>query len=185
MKPLETAMHKKRAEQTQNVKRLTTSDDAYSPERRMIKIEKRTPSGGTGMVKHTTDWSNLKDETSKAKKRFTERVGRPTSVQVLGPKDFERRRRRGVGSKSRGTKQKKLTDIRSISPRQPERLPKVRKKYNIGGRTNLLEELGRVEAEPSNRNRRAEISRVHRELNRGYKSGGAVLKGKKVGCQIK
>ena len=54
-----------------------------------------------------------------------------------------------------------------------------------GGRTNLLEELGRVEAEPSNRNRRAEVSRVHRELNRGYKSGGAVLKGKKVGCQIK
>ena len=30
-----------------------------------------------------------------------------------------------------------------------------------GGRTNLLEELGRVEAEKSNPNRRAEISRVH------------------------
>ena len=43
-----------------------------------------------------------------------------------------------------------------------------------GGRTNLLEELGRVEAEPSNRNRRAEISRVHGELNRGYAKGGAV-----------
>ena len=57
--------------------------------------------------------------------------------------------------------------------------------YQSGGRTNLLEELGRVEAEPSNRNRRAEISRVHRELNKGYKSGGAVLKGKKVGIQIK
>jgi len=41
-----------------------------------------------------------------------------------------------------------------------------------GGRTNLLEELGRVEAEPSNPNRRAEISRVHGELNRGYKKGG-------------
>jgi hypothetical protein len=41
-----------------------------------------------------------------------------------------------------------------------------------GGRTRLLEELGRVEAEPSNRNRRAEISRVHGELNRGYKKGG-------------
>ena len=41
-----------------------------------------------------------------------------------------------------------------------------------GGRTNLLEELGRVEAEPSNRNRRAEISRVHGELNRGYAKGG-------------
>ena len=41
-----------------------------------------------------------------------------------------------------------------------------------GGRTNLLEELGRVEAEPSNRNRRAEIARVHGELNRGYAKGG-------------
>jgi len=45
-----------------------------------------------------------------------------------------------------------------------------------GGRTNLLEQLGRVEAEPSNPNRRAEISRVHGELNRGYKTGGAVQK---------
>ena len=43
-----------------------------------------------------------------------------------------------------------------------------------GGRTNLLEELGRVEAEPSNRNRRAEISRVHGELNRGYAKGGRI-----------
>ena len=43
-----------------------------------------------------------------------------------------------------------------------------------GGRTNLLEELGRVEAEPSNRNRRAEISRVHGELNKGYATGGRV-----------
>ena len=45
-----------------------------------------------------------------------------------------------------------------------------------GGRTNLLEELGRVEAEPSNRNRRAEISRVHGVLNRGYKKGGSSKK---------
>jgi len=48
-----------------------------------------------------------------------------------------------------------------------------------GGRTNLLEELGRVEAEPSNRNRRAEISRVHGELNRGYREGGEVRKSEK------
>ena len=46
----------------------------------------------------------------------------------------------------------------------------------FGGRTNLLEELGRVEGEPSNRNRRAEISRVHGELNRGYKGGGRTKK---------
>ena len=43
-----------------------------------------------------------------------------------------------------------------------------------GGRTDLLEELGRVEAEPSNRNRRAEVARVHGELNRGYNKGGRV-----------
>ena len=43
-----------------------------------------------------------------------------------------------------------------------------------GGRTNLIEELGRVEAEKSNPNRRAEISRVHGELNRGYNKGGRV-----------
>ena len=53
------------------------------------------------------------------------------------------------------------------------------------GRKNLFDELGRVEGEHSNKNRRAEVSRVHRELNKGYKSGGAVLKGKKVGIQIK
>jgi len=66
-----------------------------------------------------------------------------------------------------------------------EKRARKRKKMYGGGRTRLLEELGRVEAEPSNRNRRAEISRVHSELNKGYKSGGVVLKGKKVGCQIK
>ena len=40
------------------------------------------------------------------------------------------------------------------------------------GRTNLLEQLGRVEGERSNPNRRAEISRVHGELNRGFAKGG-------------
>jgi hypothetical protein len=63
--------------------------------------------------------------------------------------------------------------------RQPEHLPAKKAKgkrigYYGGGRTNLLEELGRVEAEPSNRNRRAEISRVHGELNKGYKGGKRV-----------
>ena len=42
------------------------------------------------------------------------------------------------------------------------------------GRTNLLEELGRVEGERSNRNRRDEVGRLHSELNRGYKKGGKV-----------
>ena len=43
-----------------------------------------------------------------------------------------------------------------------------------GGRTDLLEELGRVEGESSNRNRRAEVARVHSELNKGYNKGGRV-----------
>jgi len=43
-----------------------------------------------------------------------------------------------------------------------------------GGRTNLLEELGRVEGERSNRNRRDEVSRIHSELNKGYNKGGRV-----------
>ena len=63
--------------------------------------------------------------------------------------------------------------------------------YQGGGRTNLLEELGRVEGESSNRNRRAEVSRIHGELNRGYKKGGragykhggAAKRGQ--GCEIK
>jgi hypothetical protein len=46
--------------------------------------------------------------------------------------------------------------------------------FQHGGRTNLLEELGRVEGEHSNRNRRAEVSRIHGELNKGYSLGGRV-----------
>ena len=104
------------------------------------------------------------------------------------------------------------------------RIEKKRKKHNIGGRANLLEEMGRIDARrhPDAADR-AEKRRVIGELNKGYKSGGAikvrdinkdgkkegwevarakgmakgmgkrlkmnsggaVLKGKKVGCQIK
>ena len=42
------------------------------------------------------------------------------------------------------------------------------------GRENLFEELGRVEGERSNKNRRAEVSRIHGELNKGYKGGKRV-----------
>ena len=60
------------------------------------------------------------------------------------------------------------------------------KKYNIGGRANLLEEMGRIDARKHpDAADRSEKRRVIGELNKGYKSGGAVLKGKKVGCQIK
>ena len=42
------------------------------------------------------------------------------------------------------------------------------------GRKNLFEDLGRVEGERSNKNRRVEVSRIHGELNKGYKGGKRV-----------
>ena len=42
------------------------------------------------------------------------------------------------------------------------------------GRMNLLEEMGRIDSEKMNKNRRAEKDRVVSELNRGYKKGGKV-----------
>ena len=68
-------------------------------------------------------------------------------------------------------------DSTSHNPRKTKRSVYAkggRAGYYGGGRTNLLEELGRVESLPSNPNRRAEISRVHSELNRGYAKGGRV-----------
>ena len=54
---------------------------------------------------------------------------------------------------------------------------KARFGYNTG-RENLLEEVGRIDAEKSNRNRRAEKRRVVSELNKGYRGGGVAKKGK-------
>jgi|TARA_R110001632_G_scaffold12988_1_gene44694 hypothetical protein len=53
-------------------------------------------------------------------------------------------------------------------------------KRQTGGpaRRNLLEEVGRIDAERMNPNRRAEKRRVIGELNRGYKKGGATKKSK-------
>tara|TARA_R110001632_G_scaffold109655_1_gene219997 strand:- start:295 stop:489 length:195 start_codon:yes stop_codon:yes gene_type:complete len=47
------------------------------------------------------------------------------------------------------------------------------------GRMNLAEELGRIDSEKMNSNRRAEKDRVIGELNKGYKNGGKVK-----GCGI-
>ena len=44
----------------------------------------------------------------------------------------------------------------------------------IGGRANLLEAVGRIDAERMNPNRRAEKRRVIGELNRVYNKGGRV-----------
>jgi len=96
-KTLEKAMEAKKVAQTKNVKKLTTSDDAYSPERRFIEIRKKRPKSATTMIKATTDWSNLKDETSKAKEQFTKSVGRPTSARVLKADDLPQQRKKMYG----------------------------------------------------------------------------------------
>jgi len=74
---------------------------------------------------------------------------------------------------------KHFEEVREAFPGDFKRKKRARTRKMGGGRTNLLEELGRVEAEPSNPNRRAEISRVHGELNRGYAKGGVVKRAKK------
>jgi hypothetical protein len=48
------------------------------------------------------------------------------------------------------------------------------------GRMNLLEEVGRIDAERMNPNRRAEKRRVIGELDRGYKGGGIAKRGKGI-----
>mgnify|MGYP003626870819 FL=1 len=56
------------------------------------------------------------------------------------------------------------------------------------GRMNNLEELGRIDSEKMNPNRRAEKRRVVGEIKRGYKAGGKVKGyehgGKVRGCGI-
>ena len=53
----------------------------------------------------------------------------------------------------------------------------LRKRMMGGGRANLLEEMGRIDSEKMNPNRRAEKRRVISELNRGMKKGVRVPKG--------
>ena len=54
----------------------------------------------------------------------------------------------------------------------------VKRQAGGPGRRNLLEEVGRIDAERMNPNRRAEKARVIGELNRGYKKGGVAKKSK-------
>ena len=108
----------------------------------------------------------MKDKPSKAK--WITKKGHKAEMDLGGTK-----KKNWITKKS-----DPLGVLRGQEKFKKERQPKGgRAGFQGGGRTRLLEELGRVEAEPSNRNRRAEISRVHGELNRGYKGGKRVKKG--------
>jgi len=62
--------------------------------------------------------------------------------------------------------------------RQDAKKGKTVKKARNSARMNVLEELGRVDAEKKNRNRDAEKRRLVRELNSGAKKGKKVTKAK-------
>ena len=112
--------------------------------------------------------SNAQEDLSKIK-----RMGRPDTYGGTG--------------KMNPSFRKKITGMGKPNPEKPLSVKELKasgkyKKYSKGGRaalqgggrTNLLEELGRVEGESPNRNRRAEVSRIHGELNKGYSLGGRV-----------
>ena len=85
-KSLEKKMDAEKADQTKNVKKLTTSNDAYSPEKRIIHGKKLSRTGGsTNFVKVTTDQVNLNAEKNKLKK---ENPG--FNVNVLTPKQYRK-----------------------------------------------------------------------------------------------
>jgi predicted site-specific integrase-resolvase len=157
-KPLETAMHKKRAQQTQNVKRLTTSDDAYSPERRVLQVEKKTPYGSTGTRKVITDWHNIKEEGKKLKEKFVKKHGRGT-LSLYDPPKIRPRKGKKIGAA-------KSTNLIKL---QQKILSKEKKA--TGGRIGYAGGSG---SRP----------RPHGP-HMWVKTSGAVMSGKKVGIQIK
>ena len=95
-KPLEQAMKAKKAKQTKDVKKLMTSDKAYSPKKLIVEAFKRnTSGGGTGTAKVITDWENI----SEAKKEV--RKSLPGSTVSVRPQK-ERRTYAGGGRALRG-----------------------------------------------------------------------------------
>ena len=101
-------------------------------------------------------------------KRFLQKYGDRAS-DVLNQKDPQR---------FKGLKKKKMKGTPQTHKEKPtNQWSPNRKMFNIGGRANLLEEMGRIDSEKMNPNRRAEKKRVIGELNRGYKKGG-LIKGK-------
>ena len=89
----------------------------------------------------------------------------------------KKKRYQDLLDKSRMTESEKRNLIKRRAKRTKEGKEIIRKKYNIGGRANLLEEVGRLDAEKMNPNRRAEKKRVIGELNKGYKGGGMEQRG--------
>ena len=107
-------------------------------------------------------------ETSKKQFKENQKKTKATTKKVLGHiKDTVTLKKFHEAAKKASIKA--LKEGRDLHP-----LPRRRDKKFGGGRANLLEEVGRIDAEKMNPNRRAEKHRVIGELNRGYNKGGRV-----------
>ena len=104
-------------------------------------------------LKDAVEWERWKIERKKQSEKPVKPLGR---IKKIGPKP--------------GT-QEYVQENYLLKPGYK----KDRKRMNIGGRANLLEEMGRIDARKHpDAADRAEKSRVIGELNRGYNSGGKV-----------
>ena len=125
-KILEKAMDAKKADQTKNVKKLTTSNDAYSPEKRIIHGRRNNRSGSTNFVKITTDQVDLNAEKKKLKKE------NPSfNVGVYTPKEYRKFRGKPEFDGEQRKKSKSKVQKRSLKslPRdeQLQNLPRVKR----------------------------------------------------------
>ena len=103
-----------------------------------------------------------------------DKIEKPTSKWI---QKKEKPTSKWIQKKEGLKKDKRKTMFESFQERASE---EPRRNMNIGGRANLLEEMGRIDARrhPDAADR-AEKRRVIGELNRGYKKGG-LIKGKPI-----
>jgi len=117
------------------------------------RMEGARPGKRPEKLKDAVEWERWKIERKKQSEKPVKPLGR---IKKIGPKP--------------GT-QEYVQENYLLKPGYK----KDRKRMNIGGRANLLEEMGRIDARKHpDAADRAEKSRVIGELNRGYNSGGKV-----------
>jgi hypothetical protein len=109
---------------------------------------------------------------------YGSKIGRPVKKMNKGGRTGDMMYSRGYGV---GERAKRVpTELMTAPGMKKGGKAKMKKggavKRQTGGpaRRNLLEEVGRIDAERMNPNRRAEKRRVIGELNRGYQKGGRV-----------
>ena len=99
---------------------------------------------------------------------YGSKIGRPIKKMNMGGRTGDMMYSRGYGV---GERNKRMPTELMTAPGM-KKGGVIKRQRGGPARRNLLEEMGRLDAERMNPNRRAEKSRVIGELNRGYKKGG-------------